>query len=141
MATYIEVAQALASSGYLSDADIEAAADVLEDALIVAAAEEAEDEASDNYTTQEEIIAETENWASEDALAGDFAALEDDQDIIADALDREGEDMEVMVTAEAAIDAAYLDAASALLAAELIDEVNLDNVAAVIADVWIVEEE
>lgn len=68
MTTYIEVAQALVSSGYLSDADIEAAA---------------EDE----------------------------------------------------------IEAAYRDAASALLAAELIDEVNLDNVAAIIADVWIVEEE
>lgn len=141
MTTTVEVAQALASSGYLSDADIEAAADVLEDALIVAAAEEAEDEASDDYTTQEEIIAEAENWASEDALAGDFEALEDDQDLIADSLDEEAADMGTMQVAETIIDAAYLDAASALLAAELIDEANLQAAAAVIADTWDVDVE
>jgi hypothetical protein len=41
----------------------------------------------------------------------------------------------------AVIAAAYLDAASALLAAELIDEANLRAAAAVIADTWVVDVE
>ena len=39
MATYVEVAEALVSAGYLTEADLDAAADVLADALIVEAAE------------------------------------------------------------------------------------------------------
>ena len=42
MTTYVEVAQTLVEPGYLSDADIEAAATVLADALLVAEAEDAE---------------------------------------------------------------------------------------------------
>jgi len=141
MTTYIEVAQALVSSGYLSEADIEAAVDVLEDALIIAEAEEWQDTATDDYSTQEDIAAEAEVWEREDAAIGDYDAMEDDEDAIEDALDKAEIDKEIMVEAEAEIDAAYLDAASALLAAELIDEANRDAVAAVIADVWIVEEE
>jgi len=141
MTTYVEVAQALVSSGYLSEADIEAAADVLEDALIIVDDEELQDAAAVDHSTQEDIIAEAEVWESEDAAIGDYDSMEDDEDIVENALDQAEIDKEVMVAAEAEIDAAYLDAASALLAAELIDEVNLNNVAAVIADVWIVEEE
>jgi len=141
MTTYIEVAQALVSSGYLSDADIQAAADILEDALIVQLAEVAQDVAADDYSTQEDIAAEAEVWESEDAAIGDYDSMEDDEDIIENALDQAEIDKEIMDEAQAEIDAAYLDAASALLAAELIDEGNLDNVAAVIADVWVVEEE
>ena len=39
MATYVEVAEALVGAGYLTEADLDAAADVLADALIVEAAE------------------------------------------------------------------------------------------------------
>ena len=141
MTTYIEVAQALISSGYLSDADIQAAADVLEDALFVQVAEEAQDAAADDYSTQEDIVAEVENWESEDAESGDFDALDDDEDIIEEAIEKELEDEDVMVAAEDVIEAAYLDAAAALLSAELIDEANLDDVAALIAAVWVVEED
>ena len=141
MTTYIEVAQALVSSGYLSDADIQAAAAVLEDALFVQAAEEAQDAAADDYSTQEDIVAEVENWESEDAESGDFDALDDDEDIIEEAIEKELEDEDVMVAAEDVIEAAYLDAAAALLSAELIDEANLDDVAALIAAVWVVEED
>ena len=42
MTTYVEVAQGLVTAGYLSDADIEAAAAVLADALAVAEAQDAE---------------------------------------------------------------------------------------------------
>ena len=46
------------------------------------------------------------------------------------------EDKAIIDEAEAVIDAAYTDAAAALLAAELIDEANLEAVAGVIAEVW-----
>jgi hypothetical protein len=141
MTTYIEVSQALVDAGYLSEADIEAAAEVLEDALIIEEAEDAQDAASQDYSTQEDIVAEVGNWASEDAKAGDFAGLEADQEIIQDALAREDVDKDVMATGEAVIAAAYLDAASALLAAELIDEANLQAVAGVISDTWVVDVE
>ena len=48
MATYVEVAEALVTSGYLTEADLDAAADVLADALIVEAAEEVEAAAVDD---------------------------------------------------------------------------------------------
>jgi hypothetical protein len=38
------------------------------------------------------------------------------------------------------IAAAYTDVAAALLAAELIDEANLEAAAALISDTWVVEE-
>jgi hypothetical protein len=141
MTTYIEVSQALVSAGYLSEADIQAAADVLEDALIIAESEDVQDAASQDYSTQENIVAEVENWASEDAKAGDFAGLEADQEIIQDALAQENVDKDIMATGEAVIAAAYLDAASALLAAELIDEANLQAVAGVISDTWVMDVE
>jgi hypothetical protein len=140
MTTYIEVAQALVAAGYLSEADIEAAVDVLEDALIIAEAENTQDAASDDYSVQEDIVAEVENWAVEDAVAGNIDDLEDDEAIIEDALDQEEIDKDIMVEAETVIASAYLDAASALLEAELIDEANLDAAASIIAGVWILEE-
>jgi hypothetical protein len=141
MTTYVEVAQALVSSGYLSEADIEAAADVLEDALIIADDEEWQDAVADDYSTQEDIAAEAEVWESEDAAIGDYDSMEDDEDIIENALDQAEIDKEIMDEAQAEIDAAYLDAASALLAAKLVDEANRDAVAAIIADIWVVEEQ
>jgi hypothetical protein len=139
MTTYIEVAQALVSAGYLSEADIEAAADVLDDALIIADAEEWQDAAADDYTTQEDIISEAEVWEREDEVTGDYASMEEDEDVIGDAIDQAQIDKETMVEAQVEIDAAYMDAASALLAAALIDEANLQAAAAVIADTWVVE--
>ena len=140
MTTYIEVAQALVSAGYLSDADVEAASDVLEDALIIADAEDAQDAAADDYSEQEDLIAKAEVWANEDEAMGDIDTMEVDEDIIADAAEQEMEDQAVMAAAEDEIDAAYLDAASALLAAELIDEADLQPVAVVIANVWAVDD-
>ena len=42
MTTYGELAQALAEAGYLSDADLDAAAEILADALVIEEAEEIE---------------------------------------------------------------------------------------------------
>lgn len=141
MATFIDITRALASAGYLSAADIEAAADVLDDSLIIVAAENAQSFASEDYSTQEDIIAKAENWAQEDALVGNTISFEEDQDIILDALDQKAADMAVMAGGEVVIDEAYLDAASALLTAGLIDETNLEAAAAIIAKIWTMEED
>jgi hypothetical protein len=134
MTTYEEIARALVSAGYLSDADTEAAVIVLEDILKVEAAEDAQDAAADDYSTQEDIVAEVENWAAEDALTGDYDDLEEDEDIIEDALEDEANDMDTMAASEAEIAYANREAASALVAAELIDEADLESVAAAIND-------
>ena len=141
MTTYIEVAQALVAAGYLSEADIEAAVDVLEDALIIADAEALQVAASEDYSAQEDIVAEVENWEVEDAVAGNIVDLEGDEAIIEDALEQEEIDKGLMVEAETVIASAYLDAASALLEAELIDEANQQAVAGLISDTWVVEVE
>ncbi len=132
MTTYVEVAQALVTAGYVTDADLQAAADVLADALIIEAAEEAQDDASEDYAIQEDIVAEAEVWESEDAVVGDYDSVDDDEAVIEDALEQEEIDKEVVLEAEASIDAACTDAGAALLAAALIDEANLEQVVAVI---------
>jgi hypothetical protein len=45
----------------------------------------------------------------------------------------------IIADAQATVAAAYADAAAALVAAELIDDANADDVADAIADVWVVE--
>jgi len=141
MTTYVEVAEALVSAGYLTEADLDAAADILADALIVEVAEEVEAEAIDDYSDQEGLIAEAEVWEAEDALEGDIEGAVLDDDIIDDAEIQKEIDKEVVLESESVIDAAYLDAAAALVAAELIDEADLSPVAVVIANVWAVEED
>ena len=141
MTNQVEVAEALVTAGYLTEADLDAAADVLADALIVEVAEEVEAAAMDDYSEQEDLIAEAEVWEAEDALEGDIEGAILDGDIIVDAEIQEELDKEVVLESEAVIAAAYLDAASALVAAELIDEADLSPVAAIIADVWVLEEE
>jgi hypothetical protein len=60
-----------------------------------------------------------------------------DEDILADAKIKKEIDKEVVLASEAFIDAAYKDAATALLAAQLIDAANAEAVAAAIADAWV----
>lgn len=127
--------------GYLSDADIEAAVVVLDDALIAAAGEDAQAEASEDYSAQEDLIAEAEVWENEDAAEGDIQSAVIDEEIIEEAQDQMEVDEAVMVEAEVVIEAAYTDAAAALLAAELIDEAELDAVAEVIANTYDQKEE
>jgi hypothetical protein len=135
MATYLEFAQALVDAGYLSDADIRAAADILADALVIEAAEEAEADAMDDYGDQEDTIAEAEVWAAEDVAEGDFESLAIDKDIVDDAAEQALDDRDTVIAAEAVIDAAYTDAVAALLAAAIIDEANAEAVASLLADI------
>jgi len=140
MITTVEVAKALVTAGYLTDADLEAAANILADTLIIEAAEDDEAGAMDDYSDQEDLIAEAEVWQAEDALAGDFEGAAQDADILADAEIQKEIDKEVVKESETLIAAAHRGAAAALVAAELIDEANLSQVATVIADVWVFEE-
>ncbi|MFN2187286.1 MAG: hypothetical protein ACK2T3_00815 [Candidatus Promineifilaceae bacterium] len=135
MATYLEFAQAFVDAGYLSDADIRAAADILADALVIEAAEEAEADAMDDYGDQEDTIAEAEVWAAEDVAEGDFESLAIDKDIVDDAAEQALDDRDTVIAAEAVIDAAYTDAVAALLAAAIIDEANAEAVASLLADI------
>lgn len=137
MATYFRLAKALADAGYVSDADIQAAAAVLADALIVAVAEEIEAEAMDDYNEQEDLVAEAEVWAAEDAAAGDIEMVEIDKQIIDDAATQALDDRDTVIAAEAVIDAAYADAAASLLAAAIIDEANAEAVAALLAELGV----
>jgi len=132
MTNYVDIAAALVSAGYLTEADLDAAADILADALIVEVAEEAEADAMDDYSDQEDLIAETEVWEAEDAVAGDIEGAVLDDEITADAEIQKEIDKEVVLEAEAEIDAACIDAGAALLAAELIDEANLEAIVAMI---------
>lgn len=99
MTTYVEVAQALVSGGYLTDSDVEAAAAVLEDALIIEAAEDVQAEAAEDYSAQKDLIAEAEVWESEDAVQGDYVGAEIDEEIIADSEEQKLVDKAVMVEA------------------------------------------
>ena len=139
MTTYVKVAQALVTGGYLTNADLDAAAAVLADALVVEEAEDAEDMALDDEAYQEGVIAGAEDMEDMDAQMGDYEDEEADEVIIADALDQEDVDEEIIAEAGDTIDAAYADAAAALLAAGYIDAGNVDAVIAAIGDVWVVD--
>ena len=145
MTTYVEVAGALVRAGYLTEVDIEAAAAVLADALVVAEVEDAIEAALDDEAYQEGVIIEAKSWSDEDAAGEDFKGADIDNEVIAIAEEHELTD-ETIITdetfiadSEVTIVASYTDAAAALLAAELIDEANLDAVAAAIDGVWVVE--
>jgi hypothetical protein len=140
MKTYIEVAQALVSRGYLSESNIDAAAAVLADSLIVADAEEAKAFAMEDLGHQAEVIAKAEDLAEMDLEMGEIEDRFVQAEVINSAAALEDDDVAMINRANAEIEAAYEDAAAALLAAELIDEANLDAVTGVITDVWVVSE-
>ncbi len=93
-----------------------------------------------DYSTTEDIVAEAEVEAKEDLVTGVIVIMGDNEKI-ENGVDQEEEDNEVLVEVEAEIIAAYLDAAKALLTAELIDKANLQAVAYVISDTWVVDVE
>ena len=140
MTTYAEVAQALVAAGYLSEADLDAAAVVLADTLLVEEAQREEADALKDEAAQQELIAGLTIEASTDSAIGDFVGQQVAEGEIAKARAEQDEDEAIIEDAQATIAFAYSDAAAALLAAELIDEANLDDVAAAIAGVWIVED-
>lgn len=140
MTTYIEVAQALVEPGYLSEADITAAADILADVLVVTDTEISEARAKADEAIQQQLISGATAAQSRDLDVDDLEDFMIEQDIIDDAEEQVLEDEAAIAAAEDTISATYTDAVTALVAAELIDEINAAAVAAVIANVWVVEE-
>jgi hypothetical protein len=141
MTTYVEVAQVLVAAGYLTDADVNAAAVVLADALGVEQAKREQADALKDEAAQQEQIAGLEIEASTDAAMLNFVGQQVAQDRIAKARAEQDEDEAIIEDAEAKIAFAYNKTASALLAAELIDAGDLDDVAEAIAGIWAVEDD
>lgn len=132
---------ALVSVGYLSEADIDAAVAVLGDYLVVADAEEAKAFAEDDLAYQAQAKARALDLAEIDVQMGEVEDRFIQAEVINSA-ERLAEGDEAMITrADAMIAAAYKDAAAALLAAELIDEENLEAAVGVIAETWVTSEE
>jgi hypothetical protein len=140
MTTYAEVTQALVAAGYLTETDLDAAAVVLANTLLVEEAQREEADALKDEAAQQELIAGLEIEASTDGAIGDYVGQRVAQDLIVKARAEQDEDEAILENAQATIAFAYNDAAAALLAAELIDEADLDDVSGAIADLWIVEE-
>jgi len=134
------VAQALVAAGYLSEADLDAAAVVLANTLLVEEAQREEADALNDEAAQQELIAGLTIEASTDSAIGDYVGQKVAEGEIAKARAEQDEDEAILENAEATIAYAYNDAAAALLAAELIDEGDLDDVAEAIAGVWVVED-
>lgn len=139
MTTYVELAQALAEAGYLSDADLDAAADILADAIVIEEAEEIEAAALIDKAEQKQTVLDAELLADVAVAAGDAETEVTAQAIIDDAFDIVMDDKDIIDEEEAVIAAAYVDAAAALVAAELIDEANAEAAAAMLAELWVEE--
>ena len=139
MTTYAELAQALAEAGYLSDADLEAAADILADALVIEEAEEIEAVALIDKEEQKQAVLDAELLADVAVAADDAETEATAQAIIDDAFDIVIDDKDIIDEEEAVIAAAYIDAVAALVTAELIDEANTEAAAAMMADLWVEE--
>jgi hypothetical protein len=90
---------------------------------------------------QEEVIAKAEDLVEMDYEMGEVEDRFVQAEVINSAAALEDDDVAMIKRADAEIDAAYEDAAAALLAAELIDEANLEAVTGVISDVWVISEE
>jgi len=141
MATFEEVANALVAGGYMTEADVAAAIIVLDDVLIMADAAEIEGAAIIDLDAQEAVIEEAGALVKEAAAEGDLESEALAEKAIETALDAVTADVAAIDAAVEVIEAAYLNAATALASAELINEANVDEAAAVISGVWAEESE
>jgi len=136
MATFEETANALVASGYMTEADVAAAVIVLDDILIMADAAEIEGAAIVDLDAQEAVIEEAGALAQEAAAKGDLESEALAEEAIEAALDAVAADVAAIDAAVEVIDAVYVNAATALASAELINKDKVDDAAAVIAGVW-----
>ena len=113
MTTYVEIARVLVTSGYLGEANLDAATAVLADALLVSDAQEIEATALDDEAFQEAVMAEAEQRAVEAAIVGDFEGEILADQMKADAQAAELQDDVIIADAEAKKAATYRDAAAA----------------------------
>ena len=131
MTTNVEVAHALVKAGYLSQADVDAAAKVLASALTTSDAKQKKAAALADETKQHEMIAQAADLITDDEPISDYQ----DEGVQVQTI----EAAENQLTAdEAVIAGVYHAAAAALLAAGLIDAANVDAATGVIKQAWTV---
>lgn len=136
MTTYVEIVQALIKAGYLSDADLDAAAQVLAHALITATkAKKMKAAALTDEAHQHEMIAEAADLITDDEVISDYEDEGVQIKTIEEAEEQLTADEAIAATAEATITGAYHDAAAALAMARLIDAADEDAVVGVIKKV------
>ena len=99
MTTFVQVARALVTAGYLSETDVSAAASVLADALLIEETIVAGAAALDDAVHQEDAITEAEIYAEEDGSAGDWDAVDREEAIIDAATAQEAEDKTIIIAA------------------------------------------
>jgi hypothetical protein len=141
MTTFVQVARALVTAGYLSETDVNTATSVLADALLIDESIAAGAAALDDAVHQEDVITEAGAYAEEDGSAGDWDAVDREEAIIDAATAQETEDKAIIAAAIDTIGAACADAAVALATAELIDAGDVGAVTEVITGIWVVTED
>lgn len=136
MTTYVEVAEALVTAGYLTDKKIEAAAALMADTLQISDFEASLEAAIHDETDQERMISGARDMLEQDSETGDKKNLKVDRAILRDAINQEKVDESVARGAEKKIARACHAATVALEKAGLIDKRHRQEVAELIADKW-----
>lgn len=130
MPVYVEIAQALVDYDYLDETDLKAAVDLLADNTLVM-----DESERDEAILEAEAVADT-------AVAADDLQIETIYQVeVHDNVMKVAGDAEVMVGGDVIFAVPFARAASALLDADLIDEINVEAVTSLMAEIWIEEEE
>ena len=138
MTAHNQLAQALVSAGYLSEADVKAAAAVLAEHLEVEIVE-AEDTlsfATKDLAYQKQVIDHAEEMAEEDLSMEDIEDRFVQAEVIESAYSLTEKDVELIKHADEEIAVAFKNASGDLVTARLIDKSNRRAVAALLAEVW-----
>jgi hypothetical protein len=129
MTTDVEAARALVKAGYLSNADIDAAARVLAPALTTPDAQQMKAAAQADEAQQHDTIAQAADLITDDEPISDYQ----DEGVQVQTI----ETAEKQITADEAVIAGICNqAAAALLTAGLIDAANVDAAVGVIKQSW-----
>jgi len=136
MATYMEVARDLVKAGYLSDADVDAAAKVLAYTLVSTADKKNKKAvALADEVHQHEMIAQAADLITDDEAISDYKDEEVQIRTIEEAEKQLIADEAVVAAATATTAGARHDAAMALLSTGLIDAANVNAVVGLIKKV------
>lgn len=138
MATYLELAQALVSAGYVSEEQVAATAAVLAEHLEVEImdAEDTREFATKDLAYQQKVIDDAEEMAEEDLSMGDISDRFVQAEVIESAHSLAEKDLELIKRADKELAIAFKNACGALVTARLIDKSNAENAAALLADAW-----
>lgn len=138
MATYLELAKALVSAGYVSEEQVAAAVAVLAEHLEVEIvdAEDTREFATKDLAYQQRVIDHAEEMAKEDLSMGDIEDRFVQAEVIESAASLAEKDLELIKRADKELAIAFKNASGALVTARLIDKSNAEKAAALLADAW-----